>query len=281
MSEPDVGETGPNPRKGTRARREQLAALLRERGSQTTLTELVDHFGVSTATMRRDLAALSESGDLVRVYGGAAPARRAETTWREKATSHAASKSRIAQFAASELVHPGDVVFIDAGTTPAAVARQLADRDDITVVVAGLAALLELVDGSPEILVLGGRLRRTSASFLGQAADHLLDLVTPDVAFLGTDHLDPELGANYPDLAQALFKSRVVTRSRASWLVVDESKLGGEPPFRHWLPLSPSLGVVTIDTAAAEPTLTQLRESGCIVHALPPATKPTPGGTGV
>jgi len=267
-----VDKERPSPRRGTRERRDRLAHLLIEQGSQIALRDLQGHFDVSEATLRRDLAALSESGRLVRVYGGAAPARGVESTWREKAASYAESKVRIAQFAAAELVAPGDIVFIDSGTTPAAVARQLATRDDITVVVAGLASLLELADGTVEVIVLGGRLRRKSASFLGQAADHLLDLIAPDVAFLGTDFLDPELGANFPDLEQAIFKARVIARSARSWFVVDESKFGESAPFRHWTPIEPPTGIVTVATTSdhQQRAIAAFQTAGCTIHELLP-----------
>ena len=270
----EVADRGrPNPRRGTRERRERLAQLLAEQGSQIAFRDMQGHFDVSEATLRRDLAALSESGKLVRVYGGAVPARGVESTWREKAASHAESKVRIAQFAASELVVPGDIVFIDAGTTPAAVARQLAARTDITIVVAGLASLLELADGKVEVIVLGGRLRRRSASFLGQAADHLLDLIAPDVAFLGTDFLDPANGANFPDLEQAIFKSRVIARSARSWFVADESKFGLSAPFRHWTRIEPPTGIVTMATTDDHEhrAIKAFRQSGSTVHELSPA----------
>lgn len=248
-----------------------MAQLVAEHGSSLSLGELQQRFEVSEATLRRDLAALSKEGKLMRVYGGVAPARQAEATWREKAAAHADSKVRIAQFVATELVSPGDVVFIDSGTTPAAVARLLAHRDDITVVVAGLAALLELADGAPEVVVLGGRFRRRSASFLGQAADYLLDLIAPDVAILGTDMLDPVLGANYPDLEQAIFKARVIGRSTASWFVGDESKIGRTPPFRHWMPIKAPTGIVTVEPRheAGRAAIEAFRELGRTVHAVP------------
>ena len=261
----------PRPRKATRERQRLLAQLLLDQGSQRTIGELREHFGVSEATLRRDLAALSDSGKLVRVYGGAAPARAVETTWREKAARNAEAKVRIAQFAATELVDTGDIVYIDAGTTPAAVARQLAARNDITIVVAGLASLLELADGDVNVIVLGGRFRRTSASFLGQAADHLLDLVTPDVAFLGTDFLSPEFGANFPDLEQAIFKSRIISRSTRSWFVADQSKLSGPAPFRHWAKIQPPTGIVTTTPLEDQgrQAVSGFRDLGCTVHELP------------
>lgn len=270
MSIDHTAPEGPRLHKATRERQQRLAQLLLDQGSQLSIPELQQHFGVSAATVRRDLAALSESGRLVRVYGGAAPARAVESTWREKAAHNAEAKVRIAQFAATELVLPGDTVYIDAGTTPAAVARQLAHRDDITIVVGGLASLLELADGRVEVVVLGGRFRRTSASFLGQAADHLLDLVAPDVAFLGTDFLTPAFGANFPDLEQAIFKSRIIGRSTRSWFVADHSKLSGTAPFRHWTKVKPPTGIVTTtpDDHQGRQAVQDFRALGCQVHLL-------------
>lgn len=248
----------------------RLATLLRERGTATSVHELIEVFGVSEATLRRDLAALSETGELVRVYGGAAPPQRVEFSWHEKAQQCASSKLLIAKFAAEHLVRSGDVVFVDAGTTPAAVARQLAEREDVTLVVAGLSALIEAADAKAQVVVLGGRLRRPSASFLGTSADLMLDLVRPDVAFLGTDHLDPEHGANYPDLEQAAFKSRVIRRSDRSWMVVDASKFDGPARFRHWAALDGRTGIVTVRPSrpAALARVEGFRSLGCAIHLL-------------
>ncbi len=253
------------PRQTTAARRARLADILHDRGETVSVHDLTALFDVSESTLRRDLDALSRNGELIRTYGGATPAhQQTEFSWREKALTNAAAKNHIARLAASELVHSGDVVFIDAGTTPAAVARCLADREDITVVVAGLAALLELADSRCPVIVLGGRLRRPSVSFLGNVAGRILDMVTPDVAFLGTDHVDPHYGINYADIEQAAFKAAVLERSARSWVVADSSKLEGPPPFAHWAALGHHTGIVTsrpTDKAQSE-RIAALRQAG-------------------
>lgn len=247
--------------------------MLQDLGTAVSVHRLTEAFGVSESTLRRDLDALSDAGELLRTYGGAAPAMRVEFSWHEKESANTQAKNQIARFAAAKLVHPGDVVFIDAGTTPAAVARQLAERDNITIVVAGLAALLELTDARGTVIVLGGRLRLPSLSFLGSMADLMLDMITPDVAFLGADHVSARYGANYPDLGQVAFKTRVMERAAQSWMVVDATKLGGPPPFSNWARLGRRAGVVTDDAngdhAAAEQVRT-LRESGLVVHVCGP-----------
>ncbi len=258
-------------RSTTTARRAKLAEVLRDRGEAVSVHALTALFGVSESTLRRDLDALSQSGELIRTYGGATPAHQIEFSWHEKEQTNAQAKIQIARFAATSLVGSGDVVFIDAGTTPATVARQLAERDDITVVVGGLAALLELADARCPVIVLGGRLRRPSASFLGYIAGRTLDLVRPDVAFLGADHVDPSHGANCADIEQAAFKTTVLERSVRSWFVVDSDKLSGPPPFAHWARPSPRTGVVTSRPAdhAQEARIAALRASGMEVHIAP------------
>lgn len=251
IDEPDT-EDRRKPNRRTVDRRRQLKQWLREHADSASVAEIVTEFGVSEATIRRDLLALSQSGDIQRVYGGAIAGSPIEFSWREKASTHAKDKTRIGVFCADKLVSAGDVVFIDSGTTPAAVARAISSRDDVTVIVGGLAALLELADGKPDVLVLGGALRRRSASFIGAHAETLIDHIRPDVAFLGTDHLDPELGANYPDLAQALFKTNIVRRAQQSWFVVDESKFQGPPRFANWTPLTAQTGIVTTRSATTE-----------------------------
>lgn len=252
----------------TKERRASMAAWLREREGSASVADLTEEFGVSEATIRRDLRTLEGSGELLRVFGGAAASRPVEFGWREKGETHAAAKQRIGDFAAENLVSDGDTVYIDAGTTPAAVARALSGRRDLTVVVGGLAALLELAEGEPKVIVLGGVLRRRSASFLGAQADSVLDHLTPDVSFLGTEFLDGVRGANYPELEQAMFKSRILQRSRRSWIVVDESKFRAEQTFANWVPVVPPAGVVTEvpHRAATRVAIDQLRAAGCLVH---------------
>ena len=56
--------------KSTQKRREQILEML-SHSDTTAVTELSDTLGVSGMTIRRDLAALAESGSVERVRGGA------------------------------------------------------------------------------------------------------------------------------------------------------------------------------------------------------------------
>src|SRR4051794_41814752 len=53
-------------------RQQAIAALVAERG-RVAVTAVADQFGVTTETVRRDLAILERAGMLRRVHGGAVP----------------------------------------------------------------------------------------------------------------------------------------------------------------------------------------------------------------
>ena len=53
-------------------RHNQIQALLQQHGA-VSVSQLMDAFGISMETARRDLAAMEKAGLLVRVHGGALP----------------------------------------------------------------------------------------------------------------------------------------------------------------------------------------------------------------
>ncbi len=117
-------------------RQDAIATLVAQRG-RIGVAALADTFGVTTETVRRDLAALERLGLLRRVHGGAVPTSALtvmELGVSERHGTRAADKERIAR-AALELVPPsGGSVLIDAGTTTGRMARLLPTDRDLVVV---------------------------------------------------------------------------------------------------------------------------------------------------
>ena len=109
-------------------RRRATTALLRER-SYLPVGELCRRFGISEATARRDLVALTEQKAIVRTFGGGAMADydRRFTPFADRLKVSPRAKARIAVAAAS-LITPGMTVFLDAGTTVSTVAERLRRR---------------------------------------------------------------------------------------------------------------------------------------------------------
>ncbi|NMI01427.1 DeoR/GlpR family DNA-binding transcription regulator [Pseudonocardia acidicola] len=110
------------------------------------VADLVSVLGVSDMTIRRDIGELAGQGLVDRVHGGAAlPGTVSvhEPGFATKATQQVEAKLAIAK-AASRLVRPGSSLGISAGTTTHAVATQLLDIAQLTVVTNSLPVADEL-----------------------------------------------------------------------------------------------------------------------------------------
>src|SRR5579875_3441190 len=101
-------------------------------GGSVDVGDLAEEFGVSQATVRRDLLALEQHRLLVRTHGGAiAKAVSYELPLRYKTVRHAEEKRRIAKEAA-KLVTEAMTIGLTGGTTTTEIARALADRQGLT-----------------------------------------------------------------------------------------------------------------------------------------------------
>ena len=106
-------------------RREQIARLVEE-AQRVSVADLTARFGVTDASIRRDLILLEGAARLRRVHGGAVShgARLVAGAYSTKLRINREEKARIA-IAAARLVQPGEVVLFDSGTTVAQVAAQM------------------------------------------------------------------------------------------------------------------------------------------------------------
>ncbi|MEU6082548.1 DeoR/GlpR family DNA-binding transcription regulator [Streptomyces sp. NPDC047108] len=220
-------------RTSTRNRRRRLVELLGD--DATSVRELAAEFGVSLSTIRRDLAVLADRGRITRTYGGAVDPRRAERGGAPGGPDAVAA-------AAAGLVRGGEVVLLDAGPGVDRLARELRDRTDITVVTNGLPTLFELADASVDVVVLGGTLRRPHAALEGTRTEQALRRISPDLAFLGAEGLDPARGINCPHPEQAALKELMAECARATWVLTDHA--GADASFPYWATVPPGTGLV-------------------------------------
>ena len=155
---------------------------------------------------------------------------------RYKTAKHSAEKQRIGA-AAAALVTPGTVVGLNGGTTSTEVARALAVRPDLntsaegaqlTVVTNALNIANELlVRSRMKIVVAGGVVRPQSFELVGPLGGALLREVTLDIALLGVDAIDPQLGAAAHHEGEAAMNNLMVARAKRVVIIADSSKLGG------------------------------------------------------
>lgn len=219
------------------ARMTAILDLLGAHG-EVSVDELVDRFGASAATTRRDLDSLAERRLLTRTHGGAvAQSVTYELPIRYKSHQRTAEKELIAAEAA-QLVRPGSVVGLSGGTTTTVLAAALAARDDLTelgiTVVTNAVNIAGQLAMRPEfkVVVTGGVIHSRSFELVGPFVEQMLGGIRLDVAFIGVNGLSAEHGATTHDEAEAAVNRMMAERADRAVIIADSSKLG-KAAFAH------------------------------------------------
>src|SRR5215213_6171835 len=112
------------------SREQVILSALRTTG-RVAVADLATRFGVSAVTVRKDLDALERRSLLRRVRGGAVGVSVGDEGSFEARLEAARGSKRAIARAASELVHDGDAIAVDASTTAFYFACELLDRQDL------------------------------------------------------------------------------------------------------------------------------------------------------
>ncbi|MGF6372347.1 DeoR family fructose operon transcriptional repressor [Paraburkholderia sp. RAU6.4a] len=229
--------------KVTNRREAMLQAVL---SGMTDVSALCEHFGMSEATVRRDLRALADERRIVRTYGGAAASlgiHEPEESLDSRRESFREQKEAIARAAVSH-VQDGDAIFLDGGTTTAAMARLLAGRREVRVVTNNLLAVNTLAASEVPVTLIGGDLRPTSMSTLGPLAQLALSRLSVDKAFLGADGVVADRGLCEASAEQAYLKECVIRQAAQLFVLVTSHKLD-RASQQYWTPLEREWTLVT------------------------------------
>jgi len=217
-------------------RRSKIQEILAYKSS-VSIAELVQQFGTSEMTIRRDLDELEARGVCQRIHGGAMSARVMEHlgtiyppfSMREQA--QAAEKIAIAH-AAAALIKSGDTIAIDSGTTTAYLAYMLRDFNAITVISNSLQVLAQLYDvAGIHLISPGGTLYLESMnagsgdlSFVGPVANTTLCSFRPNLAFISASGISLSAGISNVGLFQAEIKRTLIDISEQTVLIIDHTK---------------------------------------------------------
>ncbi|OCL18806.1 transcriptional regulator [Gilliamella sp. wkB72] len=200
---------------------------------QVSVDELVAHFQTTGTTIRKDLTQLNESGLVLRTYGGAMLNREiGDRAIDHKTYINTAAKKAIAQEAA-KLIHEGDSIIFDAGSTVAQMIPMLAQFNNLTIMTNSLHMVNELVanDNDQTIILTGGTFRRKSASFHSNHASAIaaFESYTFDKLFMGADGVDVVGGVT--TFNESYHGSVAMSKAAAKLiLLVDSTKFGRRSP---------------------------------------------------
>jgi DeoR/GlpR family transcriptional regulator of sugar metabolism len=247
----------------TRQRKHLILQALRRDG-QVVARALSEELEVSEDTVRRDLRTLAREGALLRVHGGALPASPAAVDLGGRAKLSPEEKSALGR-AAAALVEPGQVVFIDGGTTTLQMARALPADLRATVVTHSPTIAAELVTHPTiELVLVGGRIFKHSGVAVGAAALQAIRDVHADTYFMGVTGLHIEHGLSTGDLEEAHIKRALIHSAAETVVLLTADKLGVASPYV----IAPVQAISTVLVSGAAPAaaLKALRKLGIAVH---------------
>ena len=212
-------------------RQQAIAGLVTQRG-RVAVTAVAEHFGVTTETVRRDLAVLERAGMLRRVHGGAVPMGSLtvlEPGLGERRSTRTEAKRRIATVALDLLPGSDGSVILDGGSSTAALA-ELLPGDRALVTATNSVPIAARLAGAPGITlhVLGGRVRGVTQSAVGESTLAALTDLRADVVFLGANGVSAGHGFSTPDEAEAAVKRAMARSGQRVVVLADSSKLGAE-----------------------------------------------------
>ncbi len=248
-------------------RRQMILDRVLERDT-VTIKELADEFNLTEMSLRRDINALAETGQVARVRGGATRPRAAVTPrrYQDSEQRNATAKARIAR-AATHLLDDAVTAFFYSGSTVARVAEALNEeqRQKLTVVTSSLPVINTASTwNSPHLVAVGGLYLPAYMAFVGPQAVESLRQISADVAVVGCDGLSAMEGLTTPHQLVAEIGAVLIERARRTIVVADSTKIGR----RGFTSIAPSTAIdcVVTDSAADENELAALRDAGVEVH---------------
>lgn len=207
-------------------RRTQIVDLINQQRTVTN-AELMERFGVSIETVRRDLDYLEKQGVLRKVYGGAAAnvSLSSEPEYASRCQTNFQQKNAIAREAA-KLICPGDTVFLGVGTTVQAMVQYMKNIGPLTVFTNALRTAVELSQ-LPECTVIlpGGQLRAKELTLSGFPAEENLLNFNVDKAFIGIGGITED-GITDFHIGEACLHRQLVFNARQSIALADSTKIG-------------------------------------------------------
>jgi DeoR/GlpR family transcriptional regulator of sugar metabolism len=211
------------------AERQKLILKIVQERSIVSISDLVEMLEASDATLRRDVNALAERGELRRIRGGAEairPRHEAHLVGRPFALSrgiHVPQKRAIAR-AAAALIQDGESIIISGGTTTFALTEFLRDRS-LDVLTNSIAIVTELLATSRNrVTIPGGTVFREQNIILSPFENDTIRNFRAEKMFTGCFGVD-RFGLMEADPLIAQSHARLLQRTEKLIVMADSSKL--------------------------------------------------------
>jgi DeoR/GlpR family transcriptional regulator of sugar metabolism len=238
-------------------RKNTIQELLKQ-DAEVRVNDLAERFGISSVTIRNDLAEMEEEGLLRRTHGGAVSTKKSyfNMSLNDRMKVNREEKMRIAK-ACAALIKGGDTLMADSGTTTRYLAKELAGRSNLTIVTNAMQIAEEFVyNNSVNVILLGGNLDLQYQFTYGTDTISQLQKYRADKMILAIDGISVKHGLSTYHYLEADVSRLMIDRANTVIAVADHSKIGKEG-FSH---IDPITSVDILVTGRHEENIAELDE---------------------
>ncbi|MEO7446508.1 MAG: DeoR/GlpR family DNA-binding transcription regulator [Ferruginibacter sp.] len=214
-------------------KRERQAYILHQVNlhNRVLSASLSNEIAVSEDTIRRDLMELSDTGQLVKVHGGALSHSFTNVN-RPAEKVYALPEKRIIAAKAAALIQNGMFILTGGGTTIVELAKALTIDLNATFISGSIPAIVEYMHHTNiEVIVLGDKLSKTSQITYGADVMEKLKSFTPDMCILGINALDMEHGITDNDWDVVQLKQHMINSAKKLVCLTISEKINTVQPI--------------------------------------------------
>lgn len=207
-------------------RQKYILDQLRQQGT-IKITDISKEISVSRETVRKDIYTLDKQGLVQAIRGGATtPQSVNETKYGKRQHEAVAEKKEIATNAL-RLIHDGESIFLDYGTTAFQVAEEIkhSQLTNLTVITNSTFVLnsLQFVKDI-QFVLLGGTMRTSEGSLSGPITLDNIDNLYADIGFFGCGGVDLQAGITNHYIEEVEVSKKMMSHCRMKVILADHTK---------------------------------------------------------
>lgn len=197
------------------------------KNKQCTVTQLAELLGITLETVRKDLDTLEKRGIIKRVHGGAylIDSIDREVPINVRNEMFQKEKTELAGICAKQIVR-GDNIALDSSTTSFYIAQQIKHLQINCTIITNSLEIIHYLQDEPylNLIMIGGRFRGISHSFIGPSAIDMIDNYVIDKFFISCSGISKELGLTDNNQNEGEVRKKFINHSNLNYLVVDHTK---------------------------------------------------------
>ncbi len=203
------------------------------KNKEVKVQDLMQIFKVSESTVRRYINQLIAEDKITKDYGYVTANIKDNLVNIKARIDYLSDKKISIANLAEPYIQDGDTIFVDSGTTHMHLAEVIESKSDLTIVTNNLLFAVKVIDTDldADLIMIPGSVNKKTISATGDAAIRFIDAFYFDKAFITASGVSLENGLSNRTLPECDIKRKIISRSRVSFALIDDTKFNQIYPF--------------------------------------------------